>query len=82
MNFDLWMSRTKVNKFVLIAHVLSDKWESCHVITIGFFETTNASRSAMALQVNELLTKHGLNFQVIVFVKDEGDHFSTMTILY
>jgi hypothetical protein len=36
----------------------------------------------MALQVNELLTKHGLNFQVIIYVKDEGDRFSTMTILY
>jgi hypothetical protein len=82
MNFDLWMSRTKVNKFVLIMHFLNDKWEPCHVITISFFEITNTSGSTMALQVNELLTKHELNSQVIIYVKDEGNHFSTMTILY
>ncbi len=33
----------------------------------------------MALQVNEVLTKHGLNVQVIAYVKDKGGDLSTMT---
>lgn len=82
MNFDLWMSRAKVNKFVLIVHFLNEKWEPCHVITIRFFEMTNTFGSAMTLQVNELLTKHRFNSQVIIYVKDDKDNFSTMTILY
>jgi len=37
ISFDLWMSITKVDTFVLIVHFLNDKWEPYHV-TIGFFE--------------------------------------------
>jgi hypothetical protein len=33
----------------------------------------------MALQVNEVLTKHGFNVQVIAYVKDEGGNLSTKT---
>jgi hypothetical protein len=33
----------------------------------------------MALQVNEVLTKHGLNVQVIAYVKDKRGDLSTMT---
>jgi hypothetical protein len=54
-------------------HVLNDKWEPCPV-TIGFFETTKISRSAMALQVNEIFVKHGLNVQVTIYVKDEANN--------
>ncbi len=35
----------------------------------------------MALQVNEMLAKHGLNACVITYVKDEGSNISTMTIV-
>jgi hypothetical protein len=44
-----------VNKFVLIVHFLNDKWEPCHV-TIGFCEIVDTSRSAMALQMNDVTT--------------------------
>ncbi len=33
----------------------------------------------MALQVNEMLTKHGFNVQVIAYVKDKGGDLLTMT---
>jgi hypothetical protein len=33
----------------------------------------------MALQVNEILVKHGLNACVIAYVKNKGDNISTMT---
>jgi len=33
----------------------------------------------MDLQVNEVLTKHGFNAQVITYVKDEGGNLSTKT---
>ncbi len=33
----------------------------------------------MALQVNEVLEKHGFNAQVIAYVKNEGGNISTMT---
>jgi hypothetical protein len=78
VSFDLWMSRGGVDTFVLIVHFLNDKWEFYHV-TIGFFEIVDTSRSAMALQVNDVLTKHGLNARVLAYVKDEGSNLSTMT---
>jgi len=80
MSFDLWMSRVKMDTFVLIVHFLKDKWEPCHV-TIGFFETTKTSRNAMALQVNEIFVKHGLNVHVITSIKDETNNLSTMTTI-
>ncbi len=33
----------------------------------------------MALQVNEVLTKHGFNVRGIAYVKDKRGNFSTMT---
>jgi hypothetical protein len=32
----------------------------------------------MVLQVNDVLAKHGLNAQVLAYVKGEGRNFSTM----
>jgi hypothetical protein len=49
-----------VDTFVMLVHFLNSKWEYCHV-TIDFFETTNTTRSAMALQVNDVFTKYNLN---------------------
>ncbi len=58
ISFDLWMSRVKLDTFVMIVHFLNDQWEPCH-ITIGFFEIVDITGSAMALQVNDVLAKHG-----------------------
>ncbi len=58
-----------MDTFVLNVHFLNDKWEPCHV-TINLFETTKTFRSVMALQVIEVLAKHGFNVGVIVNVKD------------
>ncbi len=33
----------------------------------------------LALQVNDVFTKHALNACVFVYVKDEGNNFSTIT---
>jgi hypothetical protein len=74
LSFDLWMSRARVNTFVLNVHFFNDKWP-CHV-TINLFETTKTSRSVMALEVIEILAKHGFNVGVFANVKD---HLSTMT---
>ncbi len=46
---------------------------------IGFFETIHTFESAMVLYVNHFLAKHRLNAHVCVYVKDEGNNFSTMT---
>ncbi len=35
----------------------------------------------MVLQVNDVLAKHGLNAQVLAYVKDKGRNFSTMIII-
>jgi len=72
------MSRGGIDTFVLIVHFLNDKWEPCY-ITMSFFKTTKTIRSALALQVNDLLAKHKLNAYVLAYVKDEGNNFSTMT---
>jgi hypothetical protein len=47
-SFDLWMSRKRMDTFVLIIHFLNHNWEFGHV-TIGLFETTTTSRSAMVM---------------------------------
>jgi hypothetical protein len=59
VSFHLWMYKAKVDTFVMIVHFLNDQWEPCH-ITIRFFEITNTTKSAMALQVNDVFAKHGL----------------------
>jgi hypothetical protein len=72
------MSRTRVDTFVMIVHFLNDKWEPCH-ITIGFFEIVDPFGNVMALQVNDVFTKYGLNIRIITYVKDEGGNLNTMT---
>jgi hypothetical protein len=68
----------RFDTFAFIVHFLNDKCKPCHVI-INFFETSNTSRNAMALQVNDVFTKHALNARVFVYVKNEKNNFSTMT---
>jgi hypothetical protein len=34
-------------------------------VTLGFFQIENKSRSAMALQLNDLLAKYGFNAHII-----------------
>ncbi len=64
--------------FVLIVHFLNDKWEPCHV-PIGFFEIGNTFGIAMTLQLNDLVTKHGLNVHVIACIKNKRNIFFNMT---
>ncbi len=59
-----------MDTFVFIVHFLNELWEPCHV-TIGFFETIESFESVMALQVNEILVKHGLNACVICIRKKQ-----------
>jgi hypothetical protein len=77
--FYLWMSKTRVDIFVTIVQFLNVQWEPCH-ITIGFFEIVDTTGSVMALQVHDVLAKHGLITQVIAYVKNKGSNLSTMTI--
>jgi hypothetical protein len=72
------MLRGNINTFVLIVHFLNDKWEPYPII-VRFFETIDTSRNAMAIQVNDVLAKHGLNTHVLAYVKDEGNNLATMT---
>jgi len=78
VSFDIWMSKGGVDTFFFIVHFLNDKWEPCHVI-IGFFETTNTSKNAMAMHVSNVLAKHGLNILILAYVKDERNNLATMT---
>jgi len=72
---DVW---NKNVHFVFIVHFLNDKWEPCCII-INFFEITKTFGNAMALQVNEILAKHGSMLRFIAYVKDERNNISTMT---
>ncbi len=65
-SFDLWMSQGGVDIFVFIVHFSNDKWEPYHVI-VRFYKTTNASKSAMPMQANDLFAKHGFNVHVIAY---------------
>jgi hypothetical protein len=70
------MSREGIDTFILIVHFLNDKWEPCHVI-VRFFETINTSGNAMAIQMNNVFAKHGLN--ILAYVKDQRNNLATMT---
>jgi hypothetical protein len=65
------MSRGNIDTFVFIVHFLNDKWEPCHV-TITFFEMANKFGNAMAIQVNDVLAKHGLNTHFLHMSKMKG----------
>ncbi len=78
VSFDLWISKENINTFILIVHFLNDKWELCRVI-VRFFETINTSRNAMAIQVNNVFAKHGLNIHVLAYVKDEWNNLTITT---
>ncbi len=45
---------------------------------MGFFETTNMSRIAMAVQVKDFLSLYNLLNKLIAYVKDEGGNLSTL----
>jgi len=72
------MSREGIDTFIFIVHFLNDKWECCHVI-VRFFETINTFGNVMAIQMNNVFAKHGLNIHVLAHVKDEGNNLATMT---
>ncbi len=46
---------------------------------IRFFEATNTSKNAMAMQVSDVLAKHGFNILVHAYVKNERNNLTTMT---
>jgi len=81
MSFDLWMVKGGVDTFVLIVHFFNDKWDFCHV-TIVFFEIVKTIKGVLALQMNDLLVKHGLNVHVLGYVKDQTNNLSIMTFIF
>ncbi len=65
------MSRGGVDTFVLIMCFLNDKWEPCHII-VRFFEIIDTYRSAMVLQVSNVLENMGLKFVFLHMSKMKG----------
>jgi hypothetical protein len=51
---------------------------SLYHITLGLKKIIDTFGNPMVLQMNELLSKHGLNVFVISYVKNEGGNISTM----
>jgi len=78
VSFDLWMSRGRVDTFVLIIHFLNHNWGPSHVV-IDLFETTKIYGVAMAIQVNEVLVTYELNAKILAYVKDDDNNLSIMT---
>jgi hypothetical protein len=84
ISFDHWMLRGGVNTFVLIMYFLNDKWEPCYIIE-RFFEIVNTSRSAMVLQVNNVLENMGLKFLFLHMSKMKGvifHHYIYINLTY
>ncbi len=63
---------------MFIVHFLNDKWEPCHVL-VRFFEMANTFGIAMALQLNDLVAKHGLDVHVIAYIKNKRNIFFNVT---
>jgi hypothetical protein len=80
MNFDLWMVKGSVDTFIQIVH-LNDNREFCHV-TKRFFKIVETTKGVLALQMNDLFVKHGLNVHVLVYVKDQANNLSIMTFTF
>ncbi len=59
---------------MVVVHFLDAKWEPCHVV-IEFFEVVHTFGSALVLQVNDLLAKHGLKVCVIAYIKRGRQYF-------
>jgi hypothetical protein len=78
VSFDLWMSKGRVDTFVLIIHFLNHNWGPNHVV-IDLFETIKIYGVAMAIQVNEVLVTYGLNAKILAYVKDDNNNLSIMT---
>jgi hypothetical protein len=49
---------------------------------MGFFKIVETTKGVMALQMNDLLAKHGLNVCVLVYVKDHANNISIMTFVF
>jgi hypothetical protein len=81
MNFDLWMVKGSAETFILIVHFLNDNRKFCHV-TKGFFKIVETTKGVLALQMNDLLVKHGFNVHVLVYVKDQTNNLSIMTFTF
>jgi hypothetical protein len=71
LSFNFWMSKVRMNTFVMILNFLNDKWEPCHII-VDFSDCKHFWEW-------HVLAKYGLNVWIIVYVKAERDNFNTMT---
>ncbi len=60
---------------------LQESWTPMHV-TVDLFEVNETSGQSMAIQLESLLSKFGLMYRVITFVKDEGKNSTTMALHY
>jgi len=69
--FDLWMSKSVHDVFIVVVNFFSSKWEAQHV-TIELFELFNNNGVAMAPRLQQLLDKFSLTQKILVYVKDEG----------
>jgi len=69
--FDLWMSKSVHDVFIVVVNFFSSKWEAKHV-TIELFELFNSNGVAMAPRLQQLLDKFSLTQKILVYVKDEG----------
>jgi len=59
ITFTLWMSRSRVDIFVLVINFLSDNWVPMH-ITVGLFEVNETIGQSMVVQLQVSLEKFGL----------------------
>lgn len=76
-SFDLWMSKSGVNTFVLVINY-SDESSTPRHATMKLFEVHEITINTMVLQFQTLLKKFELIHHVITFVKDEGNNIGVM----
>jgi hypothetical protein len=74
--FDLWMSKSKHDMFVLVINFINSLWVPYYVI-VGLFKSTNTFGVVMVAQVKDLMSLYNLLDKLIVYVKDEGGNTST-----
>jgi hypothetical protein len=77
ITFNLWMSRTSWDTFVLVVNFIDDCWVLRHV-TVGLFEAQDTSGGSLAEIVKPSLDECKLTDKNVAYIKDEGANLATL----
>jgi len=79
--FDLWMSKTNFDMFVLVISFINDDWVAYHVI-VRLFEALYTFGATLVEQMKYLLVEYQVTSKIITYVKDENTNLNTFVFAF